>query len=61
MQKALGDGQQMTKEDICRNISQMDDANIKALNEIKSVVGDGLGAVRTETEKGITTIRSELY
>ncbi len=60
MQKALGDGQQMTKEDICRNISQMDDANIKALNEIKSVVGDGLGAVRTETEKGITTIRSEL-
>ena len=31
MQKALGDGQQMTKDDICRNIMQMDNANSQSL------------------------------
>ncbi|WP_037325445.1 DNA recombination protein RmuC [Anaerovibrio sp. RM50] len=60
MQKALGEGQQMTKEDICRNIMQMDNANSQSLKEIKDSVNQGLVSVRHETEKGIADLRGEL-
>lgn len=60
MQKALGDGQQMTKEDICRNIMQLDNANSQSLKEIKDSVNQGLVSVRHETEKGIAELRGEL-
>lgn len=60
MQKALGDSQQMTKEDICRSIAQIEAGNSKDLNEIRNVVGNGLTAVRSETEKGIASLRGEM-
>ncbi|MBR1697475.1 MAG: DNA recombination protein RmuC, partial [Anaerovibrio sp.] len=60
MQKALGDGQQMTKDDICRNIMQLDNANSQSLKEIKDSVNQGLVSVRHETEKGIAELRGEL-
>ncbi|ORT99850.1 DNA recombination protein RmuC [Anaerovibrio sp. JC8] len=60
MQKALGDSQQMTKEDICRNIMQLDNANSQNLKEIKDIVDRGLVSVRNETEKGIASVRGDL-
>jgi len=60
MQKALGDSQQMTKEDICRNISQMDAANNRAIGEIKDIMNKGIVDLRTENEKGLAAVRQEL-
>ncbi len=60
MQKALGDSQQMTKEDICRNISQMDAANNRGIGEIKDIMNKGIVDLRTENEKGLAAVRQEL-
>lgn len=60
MQKALGDSQQMTKEDICRNIAQMEATNARKLGEVNNLLDKGLRAIRNENEKGLAGLRFEL-
>ncbi|MCR5176049.1 MAG: DNA recombination protein RmuC [Anaerovibrio sp.] len=60
MQKSLGDSQQITKEDICRNIVQMDAANNQQLKTLNDLMDKGLSGVRNETEKGLAAVRNEL-
>lgn len=60
MQKALGDSQQMTKEDICRNIAQLETTNGRGLSEVNNLLDKGLRAIRNENEKGLAGLRFEL-
>ncbi|MBR2143147.1 DNA recombination protein RmuC [Anaerovibrio sp.] len=60
MQKALGDSQQMTKEDICRNIAQLETTNVRGLSEVNNLLDKGLRAIRNENEKGLAGLRFEL-
>lgn len=60
IQKVLGDNQQVTKDDICRNLVQMNDSSSKSLQEIKTIMDNGLVSVRSETEKGLNAVRGEL-
>lgn len=60
MQKALGDSQQMTKEDICRNIAQLETTNVRGLSEVNNLLDKGLRAIRNENEEGLAGLRFEL-
>jgi DNA recombination protein RmuC len=60
MQQAIGESQQMTKEDICRSLMQMDNASSQSLKEVRESIERGMVAIRRETEQGIMAVRGDL-